>query len=47
MVAHVQGQGHSVFYYENIEGEHIGSANIEQSILWNTRDYIWEIIPTN
>lgn len=47
MVTHVQVQGRSVFYYETIEGEHICSANIEQSILWNTRDYTWEIIPTN
>lgn len=44
MVAKMKDQGHSVFYYENIEGGHAGNANLEQSILWNTLEYtyLWE-----
>lgn len=44
MVARMKEQGHPVFYYENMEGGHAGSANIEQSILWNTLEYtyLWE-----
>lgn len=44
MVARMKEQGHEVFYYENTEGGHGGSANIEQSILWNTLEYtyLWE-----
>ncbi|MGZ3774228.1 MAG: prolyl oligopeptidase family serine peptidase [Bdellovibrio sp.] len=44
MVAKMKDQGHSVFYYENLEGGHAGNANIEQSILWQTLEYtyLWE-----
>lgn len=44
MVARMKEQGHKVFYYENMEGGHAGSANIEQSILWNSLEYtyLWE-----
>ncbi|MGZ3746332.1 MAG: prolyl oligopeptidase family serine peptidase [Pseudobdellovibrionaceae bacterium] len=44
MVAKMKEQGHSVFYYENMEGGHAGNANLEQSILWNTLEYtyLWE-----
>jgi len=43
MVARMQEQGHPVFYYENTEGGHGGSANLEQSILWSTLEftYLW------
>lgn len=44
MVARMKEQGHAVYYYENMEGGHAGSANIEQAILWNTLEYtyLWE-----
>lgn len=44
MVAKMKDQGHSVYYYENMEGGHAGNANLEQSILWNTLEYtyLWE-----
>ncbi|MGZ3793801.1 MAG: prolyl oligopeptidase family serine peptidase [Bdellovibrio sp.] len=44
MVEKMKGQGHSVFYYENMEGGHAGNANLEQSILWNSLEftYLWE-----
>lgn len=44
MVARMKEQGHPVYYYENMEGGHAGSANIEQAILWNTLEYsyLWE-----
>ncbi|WII72453.1 prolyl oligopeptidase family serine peptidase [Bdellovibrio sp. 22V] len=44
MVARMKEQGHPVFYYENTEGGHAGSANIEQTILWNSLEYsyLWE-----
>lgn len=44
MYAKMKDQGHPVFYYENMEGGHSGSANLEQKILWNTLEYVylWE-----
>ncbi len=44
MVAKMKEQGHPVRYYENMEGGHAGSSNLEQSILWNTLEYtyLWE-----
>ena len=44
MAARMQEQGHKVYYYENTEGGHAGSSNLEQSILWNTLEYtyLWE-----
>lgn len=44
MVAKMKEQGHPVYYYENTEGGHAGSSNLEQSILWNTLEYVylWE-----
>lgn len=44
MVAKMKEQGHQVFYYENIEGGHAGSSNLEQAVLWNTLEYtyLWE-----
>lgn len=44
MVARMKAQGHPVYYYENTEGGHGGSANLEQIILWNTLEYtyLWE-----
>lgn len=44
MVARMKEQGHPVYYYENTEGGHAGSSNLEQSILWNTLEYVylWE-----
>lgn len=44
MVAKMKDQGHSIYYYENIEGGHAGSANLEQSILWTSLEYtyLWE-----
>jgi prolyl oligopeptidase len=44
MVAKMKEQGHPVYYYENIEGGHAGSSNLEQAILWNTLEYVylWE-----
>lgn len=44
MYAKMQEQGHSVMYYENTEGGHGRSANIEQAILWGSLEfsYLWE-----
>ncbi len=44
MVARMEELGHKVYYYENTEGGHGGSANIEQKILWDTLEftYLWE-----
>ncbi|MNT46028.1 Prolyl endopeptidase precursor [compost metagenome] len=44
MVAKMKEQGHPVYYYENIEGGHAGSSNLEQAIQWNTLEYVylWE-----
>lgn len=44
MVARMKEFGHPVYYYENMEGGHAGSANLEQSILWNSLEYsyLWE-----
>lgn len=44
MVAKMREQGHALFYYENTEGGHARTANLEQSILWNTLEftYLWE-----
>lgn len=44
MVAKMRAQGHPLFYYENTEGGHARTANLEQSILWNTLEftYLWE-----
>lgn len=41
MVAKMIDQGHKIFYYENTEGGHGGSANIEQRILWNSLEYTY------
>ncbi|MDD4973823.1 MAG: prolyl oligopeptidase family serine peptidase [Bacteriovorax sp.] len=41
MVAKMRSQGHLLFYYENTEGGHGGSANIEQRILWNSLEYTY------
>lgn len=43
MVARMEAFGHKVRYYENTEGGHGGSANIEQSILWSSLEftYLW------
>jgi prolyl oligopeptidase len=41
MVAKMRSQGHPLFYYENTEGGHGGSANIEQRILWNSLEYTY------
>jgi len=44
MVAKMRAQGHPVFYYENTEGGHARTANLEQNILWTTLEftYLWE-----
>jgi prolyl oligopeptidase len=44
MVAKMREQGHPGYYYENTEGGHAGSSNLEQAILWNTLEYVylWE-----
>lgn len=44
MVAKMKDQGHSVLYYENMEGGHAGNANLEQSILWHSLElsYLWD-----
>ncbi|MNJ90998.1 Prolyl endopeptidase precursor [compost metagenome] len=44
MVAKMREQGHKVYYYENLEGGHAGSANIEQKVLWDSLEmtYLWE-----
>lgn len=44
MVARMMEQGHPVLYYENTEGGHAGSANIEQKVLWKSLgfSYLWE-----
>ncbi|MEY3901845.1 MAG: putative prolyl oligopeptidase family protein PpcE [Pseudomonadota bacterium] len=31
MTAHMQEQGHQVYLYENVEGGHVGAANIQQT----------------
>lgn len=41
MVARMREQGNPLFYYENTEGGHGGSANIEQSILWSALEYTY------
>lgn len=41
MVAKMRSQGHPLFYFENTEGGHGGSANIEQRILWNSLEYTY------
>lgn len=41
MVAKMKDQGHPLFYYENTEGGHGGSANIEQKILWSSLEYTY------
>lgn len=44
MAAKMQDQGHSILYYENIEGGHKGNANQEQEVLWQNLmwTYLWE-----
>lgn len=44
MVARMLEQGHQIMYYENTEGGHGGSANLEQSILWSSLEftYLWK-----
>lgn len=44
MVAKMEAQGHKVHYYENTEGGHGGSANLEQRILWASLEftYLWD-----
>ena len=34
-------QGHEVYYYENEEGGHGGTANIDQDILWTALEYTY------
>lgn len=41
MVAKMEALGHKVYYYENTEGGHGGSANIEQSIRWSALEYTY------
>lgn len=44
MVAKMKDQGHAVLYYENRDGGHGRTANLEQSVLWSTLEatYLWE-----
>ncbi|NUN05850.1 MAG: S9 family peptidase [Bdellovibrio sp.] len=39
MFAKMKDQGHQVLYYENTEGGHSRSANLQQAILWNTLEF--------
>lgn len=43
MVARMREQGHPIYYYENTEGGHGGSANLEQRIRWSSLEmtYLW------
>jgi len=41
MVAKMMGQGHEVFYYENIEGGHGGAANNRQSAMVQALTYTY------
>jgi prolyl oligopeptidase len=43
MVAKMKNMGHPLFYYENTEGGHGGTANIEQGILKGALEatYLW------
>ncbi len=41
MAARMEEQGHSILYYENIEGGHGGAANLEQQILKSTMQYTY------
>ena len=44
MVAKMKDQGHSVYYYENVEGGHGGAANLRQRATWYALEfsYLWE-----
>lgn len=44
MAAKMKDQGHQILYYENTEGGHSRTANLEQSVLWNSLEftYLWE-----
>ena len=44
MVAKMRDQGHSVLYFENTDGGHMGEVNLEQSILQRTLNftYLWK-----
>lgn len=37
---------HSIYYYENFEGGHNGTANIEQNVLWEALEftYLWKML---
>lgn len=39
MAARMREQGHPIFYFENTEGGHGGSANLEQQILWSSLEF--------
>lgn len=41
MVAKMRDLGQAPLYYENMEGGHGGSANLEQSILWAALEYTY------
>lgn len=44
MVARMREYGHPLYYFENTEGGHGGSANLEQKILWSSLEmtYLWK-----
>jgi prolyl oligopeptidase len=44
MVKKMQDQGHSVLYYEALEGGHCGNSDIDHTILWKTLEYsyLWK-----
>lgn len=50
MVAKMRAQGHSVLYYENIEGGHGGAANFKQSAMQEAMKYVYfwqKLMPTD
>lgn len=44
MAARMKEMGHPYYYYENMEGGHAGTANVEQQIFWTALrfTYFWE-----
>lgn len=44
MAARMKEMGHPYYYYENLEGGHAGTANVEQQIFWTALrfTYFWE-----
>ena len=44
MAARMKEMGHPYYYYENMEGGHAGTANVEQQVFWTALrfTYFWE-----